>query len=286
MRVEWNDFQRALLETVPAFGNKDNEVIQSHYVNGICNYGSAFDDLWSTLQKLVNQTRLSARTPLLSVLLEGQGSSGKTAVLAKLAAESDFPFIRMLSPDSMIGMGEAQRSAALLKVFTDSYKSPLSIIVLDDIERLIEYTPVGCRFSNSVLQTLLVLLKKVPPSPARLIVLATTSIAHLLEDLQLTQAFNVNLHASLLHGPQEVGNVLKQYGGAGSNFPHLEEIAKAVTKPIGIKQLLMVLEMARSSADDSDGNNNTSGLSAKSSSNTASYITIEQFLVCLHTVGF
>ena len=53
------------------------------------------------------------------------------------------------------------------QVFADSYKSPLSIIFIDDIERIIEYTPVGSRFSNSVLQTLLVLLRKVPPAPAR-----------------------------------------------------------------------------------------------------------------------
>jgi len=42
------------------------------------------------------------------------------------------------------------------QVFADSYKSPLSIIFIDDIERIIEYTPVGSRFSNSVLQTLFV----------------------------------------------------------------------------------------------------------------------------------
>lgn len=72
LRVEWADFQRALLETLPAFGNKDSDEIQSHYRNGICNYGSGFQVQWETLQRLVNQTRQSARTPLMSVLLEGQ----------------------------------------------------------------------------------------------------------------------------------------------------------------------------------------------------------------------
>jgi vesicle-fusing ATPase len=62
-------------------------------------------------------------------------STGKTAILAKLAAESGFPFIRLITPDSMIGFSEAQRCSKLLKLFTDSYKSPLSIIVIDDIER-------------------------------------------------------------------------------------------------------------------------------------------------------
>jgi len=62
-------------------------------------------------------------------------STGKTALLAKLAAESGFPFIRLLTPDAMIGFNESQRCSTLLKLFNDAYKSPLSIIVIDDIER-------------------------------------------------------------------------------------------------------------------------------------------------------
>ena len=42
-------------------------------------------------------------------------------------------------------------------------QSPLSMVVLDDIERLLEYVAIGPRFSNNILQTLLVLLKKQPP---------------------------------------------------------------------------------------------------------------------------
>ena len=42
-------------------------------------------------------------------------------------------------------------------------QSPLSMVVLDDIERLLEFVPIGPRFSNALLQTLLVLLKKQPP---------------------------------------------------------------------------------------------------------------------------
>ena len=47
----------------------------------------------------------------------------------------------------------------------------MSIIVLDDLERLLEYVPIGPRFSNTILQVLLVLLKKQPPQGRRLLVL-------------------------------------------------------------------------------------------------------------------
>ena len=56
------------------------------------------------------------------------------------------------------GRAEAKKCADLAKLFDDAYKSPVSLIVLDDIERLLEYVDVGPRFSNVILQALLVLL--------------------------------------------------------------------------------------------------------------------------------
>jgi vesicle-fusing ATPase len=50
---------------------------------------------------------------------------------------SDFPFIKLISPETMVGFSESQKVAQLHKVFTDSYKSPLSVIVVDSIERLL-----------------------------------------------------------------------------------------------------------------------------------------------------
>ena len=50
---------------------------------------------------------------------------------------SEFPFIKLISPESMVGYSESQKIAQLHKIFSDSYKSPLSIIVADNIERLL-----------------------------------------------------------------------------------------------------------------------------------------------------
>ena len=55
-------------------------------------------------------------------------------------------------------------------MFDDAYKSKLSCVVVDDIERLIEWVPIGARFSNNLLQALLVLFKKVPPQGHKLLV--------------------------------------------------------------------------------------------------------------------
>lgn len=123
------------------------------------------------------------------------------------------------------------------------YKSNLSLIVVDDVERILEYTPVGPRFSNTVLQTLLVLLKKAPPEDHRkLMVIATTSVSNHLADLQLTDAFNVVLNVPQLESPEEIAAALAD---RVPDDAQRAAIAAAINKPIGVKQLLMVLEMAR-----------------------------------------
>lgn len=63
----------------------------------------------------------------------------------------------------MIGFSETAKCAQLRKIFDDAYRSPFSCIIIDNIERLLDFSPVGMRYSNLVLQALLVLLGQRPP---------------------------------------------------------------------------------------------------------------------------
>jgi len=260
-----SDFEQALNDVQPKFGAKSTE-LKALYRNGFVPYGDSFDSLISTMERLVEQVRTSEKTPLLSCLLKGPNASGKTAVAAKVAVASGFPFVRMISADEMIGYSDISKCQQIHKAFMDSYKSPLSVILLDDIERLIDYVPIGPRFSNTVLQTLLVLLKKVPPDDGRrLLVIGTTSVPHLLEDLGLVQAFSLTQSIALLDEPAQIEEVLRV--AAHMSEQDAESIAAAIREPIGIKNLLMVAEMARQGSKS--GKVGTS-----------------QFLECLHTMGY
>jgi vesicle-fusing ATPase len=260
-----SDFERALSDIEPKFGAKSQE-LKAIYRNGFVTYGESFDMLMNTMFRLVEQVRNSARTPLLSVLLSGQPFTGKTAVAAKVAVESGFPFVRMISADEMIGYSEISKCQTIHRAFLDSYKSPLSLIFLDDIERIIDYVHIGPRFSNLVLQTLLVLLKKIPPDEGRrLFIVGTTSVPHLLEDLGLVQAFSIVQNITPLNDPEQIMRVLE--ASAHLSESDASGIARAISKPIGIKQLLMVAEMSKQGSSDGSVDVNT-------------------FLECLHTVGY
>merc|ERR1712232_706586 len=221
-----------------------SQELKAYYRNGFVPYGDVFDGMMHTLERLIEQVRTSNKTPLMSVILQGPPNSGKTAIAAKLAVDSGFPFVRMISADEMIGYSDVSKCQHIHKAFMDSYKSPLSFIFLDDIERLIDYVPIGPRFSNTVLQTLLVLLKKIPPDQDRkLMIFGSTSVPHLLEDLGLMQVFSVAQSVPLLDEPSQVSEVLRV--AAHISDKEANSIASAINKPIGIKQLLMVAEMAK-----------------------------------------
>jgi len=267
--LEFSDFERALGDVEPKFGAKNTE-LKAFYRNGIVPYDEDFDHLMATMHRLVEQVRASSKTPLMSVLLKGKPHSGKTALAAKVAVDSGFPFVRMISADEMIGHSDTGKAQQIHRAFLDSYKSPLSLIFIDDIERIIDYVPIGPRFSNTVLQTLLVLLKKIPPDEGRkLLVIGTTSCPEFLADLGLTQAFGVIQDIPLLDKPSQIAEVLR--AGAKMSGPDAKEIARALDDhPIGIKQLLMVAEMARQGTNDAKGDG----------------VDTLVFMDCLRSVGF
>lgn len=247
LKVTKADFEQALSEVRPAFGIATNE-FESYLAHGLINYGKQFSQLVNTCKSFINQVETSKRTNMLSVLLEGPIGSGKTTLAAHLAVESGFPYVKIISAEKMVGYSESSVCSMINKMFLDAYKSPLSIIVLDDIERLIQYVKVGPRFSNAILQSLLVLIKKPPPADKRLLVIGTTGIRSVLNGLEVLDAFNVVINVPVLSSKQDIRNVLASSGSYESDEV-LEKISAICPENIGIKKLLLIVEMSSSRTD-------------------------------------
>ncbi|EGG18292.1 N-ethylmaleimide-sensitive fusion protein [Cavenderia fasciculata] len=240
-----DDFERALKDIKPAFGQND-EQFRMYAINGIINYGPTFEKIQLSGNSFIQQVKNSSRTPLVSVLLSGKPGCGKSSLASTLAQSSDFPYVRTISPDDLVGYTESAKTSKITKIFEDSYRSPLSCIVVDDIERLIEFVPIGPRFSNSILQTLLILLKKTPPKGRKLLVLATSSVPEAVRDLGLGNCFATTLPIPSITTKDEFSKVVQELGVFGpSEVKRAAEECFDDTTPITIKQLIMAIEMAR-----------------------------------------
>jgi vesicle-fusing ATPase len=243
IKVTRADFQAALSETKPAFGaSKDS--LEQYRPNGLIAYGPRWDKLTATASLYIAQTLNSARSPVTSLLLEGRAGCGKTALAISLALSGEFPYLKLISPDDLVGYGESAKCSKIQKVFDDAYKSKVSCVVVDDLERLIEYVPVGPRFSNTILQMLLVLLKKAPPPGYRMLVIATATSAKVMEELELFDCFTGSLNVPLITEGTELKAILAELD-KGFSARDLDEVARNYTEPLPIKKLISLLEMTR-----------------------------------------
>ena len=255
LRISRDDFMHALEHDIkPAFGTS-NEAIERFYASGVIIWGQPVKDVLEDGRLFIQQAK-AGDTPrgLVSILLEGSPNAGKTALAAKLALDSDFPFVKLCSPEDMVGYTETAKCMQIRKVFDDAYKSTQSCILVDNIERLLDYGAIGARYSNLVLQALLVLLKKEPPAGKKLLIVCTTSRKDVLDQMEMLSSFTAVLHVPNLRTPEDLIQVLlglsENENGIHSCFSR-EEIAK-ISKQIsgrrlsvGIKKLLAFIDWAR-----------------------------------------
>ncbi|KAG6463480.1 hypothetical protein O3G_MSEX013898 [Manduca sexta] len=118
--------------------------------------------------------------------------------------------VTSLLEDGQLYIQQARATEASGKYFDDAYRSSLSCILVDNIERLLDYGPIGPRYSNLTLQALLVLLKKQPPRGRKLLILCTSSRRQVLEDMEVLSAFTGILHVPNLSQPEHVMAVLEE----------------------------------------------------------------------------
>lgn len=203
------DFMSAFGEVQAAFGVSDESLaIGGQY--GVIDFAPSLEWILGECELSVKSAR--ARGGVVSLLLHGPSGSGKTSLAVSLARGADFPFVRVISPETLLGMSEQARVGEIISVFNNAYKSRLSLIVVDCIERLLDYVPIGPRFSNAVLQTLQVCIKRTPPNGRSLLVVSTTSCRALLDELDMASCFTAEVHVPAIDSLEAVVVVVRETG--------------------------------------------------------------------------
>lgn len=254
MQVNRADFMNALEEVHSAFGVSE-EALEDCVEGGLLQYSPTTQSILNQGASYVSEIRDDPTNSLLSVLLHGPSASGKTALAARIALDSEFPFVKLLSPSDMPGFNEMAKVSHISKVFTDAYKSSFSVILIDNIERIIDWNPIGPRFSNVVVTVLATRLVQKPPKGRRLLVLATTSRRNAMMQLDLLDVFNHKVAVPNVANQEELWRVLDLMGAMGSKEERkqaVDMVGEATGRGevgVGIKRVLDAVRTSRRAAE-------------------------------------
>jgi len=113
---------------------------------------------------------------------------------------------------------------------------------------------MGARFSNAILQTLLVLFRKRPPKSRRLLIIGTTSERTVLRQMDVINAFDAEIPVPTVASLKELNEILKSVQIFEDEtrrgvLDELETITRSRDVKVGIKKILTILETSRQDED-------------------------------------
>ncbi|KAL0786949.1 hypothetical protein Bca101_003195 [Brassica carinata] len=114
IKITMEDFLHAIHEVQPAFGASTDDLERCR-LNGMVDSGNRHNHIYKRAMLLVEQVKVSTRSPLVTCLLEGPSGSGKTALAATVGIDSDFPYVKIVSAETMIGLHESTKCAHIVK---------------------------------------------------------------------------------------------------------------------------------------------------------------------------
>uniref|UniRef100_A0A7E4V1Q7 Vesicle-fusing ATPase n=1 Tax=Panagrellus redivivus TaxID=6233 RepID=A0A7E4V1Q7_PANRE len=245
LKVTMEDFNYALANDVKASTITADVILEGMLRGELIKWCPEIDDILEIGRALSKQSEAPKSRGLIKLLITGAPNTGKTYLAAKIAKDAGFSVVKICRRESMIGMSDDAKCHFMQSMFDDACKSTSSVLLIDNIEAIIGYTPIGKRFSNSILQELLVLLNTQPPVGHRLLILATSSTRTFMEDVGIASRFSKVITIRQLQSVDEFITVIQESGildDDGMQF--IREKLKIFEKipVIGIKSLLELLD--------------------------------------------
>lgn len=213
-------FDDAFRDIKPLFGNN----------TGVCNavipYNEEYRLLLEDLTKRIDAFKNSNKSRI-NIVISGRKGSGKTSLAQHLSKIIGYPFVKYIDNDAYIGKHELERVSVLKNIYFDIDKVRHTVVIIDDIERLLNYVGYGTIFSNHILQTLIMFLNKKITPQHKLCVICTTSEYEFLQRVDVLKHFDICSEVPLVNTIEDIATFHKGDTSAISfDFPEAIDIIK------------------------------------------------------------
>ncbi len=175
--ITQNDFLKAIDEVRPMFGTRSDEIdIITH--NKLDFLSKEIENIYDETLDNIKNLKVGNKY---SMLLTGEHGCGKTKIISHISKDSKIDCIKFINSESLIFSND--KALQIYEIFERALKTNKSIIILDSIENIIEYSPLGNVYNNKILQVIYTILNKIISLDKKIIILLTSSNLELLQIL-------------------------------------------------------------------------------------------------------
>jgi vesicle-fusing ATPase len=114
-------FETAIANYTPKFGKSEHDL--DYYI----------EDKTIIVDNIISDKQLQV------IVIDGDTHTYKTSKSVLLAQKINYPYIKVISNNDMIGYSENNKTQYIKDIFNDAYSSPQSVIVIDNLDSIVEY---------------------------------------------------------------------------------------------------------------------------------------------------
>jgi|694.fasta_scaffold92909_4 vesicle-fusing ATPase len=179
-----DDFLNAIKDINPMFGTSSDS-IDIITKDPFILYN---EDIKKEYYEIIDNIKNVKKGKLYNFLITGPERSGKTKMACSIAKESGIECIKFINSEDLITVND--KGISIYETFDKCFKTEESIVILDGLEYIIEYSPLGNIYNNKILQVIYAVLNKLIKPEKRLIIILTSSNKDLMTTLGIDRLTN------------------------------------------------------------------------------------------------
>jgi len=145
-------------------------------------------------KNIMDKIKNLSKGNMLSILIQGDLYVGKTTMACQIAKNCGLGCIKFISSESL--MDYTFKEKQIYDIFEQGYRTESFVLVLDSIEKLIEYSKLGNIYNNKILQAIYTILSKIIEYPKLIVVILTSANRQLITQLEINTLCNYTYQLS------------------------------------------------------------------------------------------